>query len=435
MNSTLITAQIAKISVLVLSMGVLFISESVHAAVLLTQDISTASVTISGDNSHKFIQSLGQHPNVFIGGLTITTKYNQEDAEIKILGCDNSTYGPTSTCTNPTDHLFINPVMDSTNIKTTQFFQLTTPFNPASQYLYIIYPGTGNAYAHTIYGSATDVIDGACYKIGSGAYAPCDGVADTAYTLYTVDVIPLQAQVYGFTSPSQFQVTSSATIPVSFTYLNTTVYNKVGVQILDQSNMDLLLNTGETNSTQNGLYTYSNILSLTANHAYRMRGYLKNSTSSAIIYGPYRDFSTITDQFFNASSTLIDISQITEQNASNTLSGGLNSFLALSPSFFADRFPFNWIFDIAGQLDALSVGTTTDFFDFGVTFAPVQGATTTGLNILPTRWSFLSTTTISTYLGETTRNTFRNLAGFAMILGWLFYMFKRVTSLFDTKPI
>lgn len=161
--------------------GVFF--KTSYAATIAQQPINSASQTLSADNSHAFIQSFGQSLSGYsITGLQIWAKYNQTGIAPSFVECSNSDYGTTNTCSSATNH-GVTGTYDSSNTKVLNTFTVTPFVVSATKYLYLSYGGTGAAFAHTIYGSSSNVVStGECYKIGSGPVA-CTGMADANYII------------------------------------------------------------------------------------------------------------------------------------------------------------------------------------------------------------------------------------------------------------
>jgi len=306
--------------------------------------------------------------------------------------------------------------------------------NPNNYYLIAAFSDTGIGAINFAGNNIDTYTHGHC---GTDLFANtslvCSTVKDITFQIATQTTLPLVAQVYTPTSPTEFQVTNSTSVPVIFNYLNTSVYDKVGVELTDQSNVQLALNTAETNAQQNTSANYSTVLNLTANHAYRIRGYLRSSTSTSTpnIYSSYIDFSTITDQFFNASSSLVNISTITEANASSTAATGIFQFWNLQ-NLLSQKFPFNYFFEISNDLNALSIGTTSTAYTFDMTMTG-NLATSSGNSfaLIPPTIKFIDSDTMNTYYPPASQSFFRNLLLVTVLLAWALAMFSRLRGIFS----
>jgi len=168
-----------------------------YAATLIQQPLSTNSQTISADNSHSFMQGLGQTlAGYSVTGVQVWAKYNQSGIGLSMQECTNSDYGTTGSCSGSVSHSFTG-TFNSSNTKVLNSFTIAAFVPSATKYLYIIYGGTGASFAHTIYGSATDVFSGGtCYKMGSGANVQCTGMSDTSF--FVTGSLP----AIGFISPT-----------------------------------------------------------------------------------------------------------------------------------------------------------------------------------------------------------------------------------------
>jgi len=306
-------------------------------------------------------------------------------------------------------------------------FSTTTPLTKlmdASKYYFLGFRCTSGCTGEPIIQGASTVISGNGNTYLAGALQ----TKTIYYQLnYAGGVTDLQPQVYDISSPTQFQVTTSNYVPVIFTYLSSADYDLVGVQVIDQSNNGLLLDTLERTADYPSIQGFSDILSLSSNHAYRIRGYLKDSTGAKpTIYGAYRDFSTVSDQFFTSSSTLINIVNITDSNATSTASIATNSFSNIL-GFFADRVPFGWLW----QINDIYRETATSSSEFaGVTFDfGSSNISTSTRTFLPGSLEVLSTTSVTHYLSPGLLSTFNALASAILYVGTLGGVFFRVKGL------
>lgn len=293
---------------------------------------------------------------------------------------------------------------------------------------YMIIPQYGGTGANaTTYGSASDAAysSGSCKNNGNGIAVPCVTVQDYYFVLGGQGLAPLENIVYGMTSPTEFQVTNSANVQATFSYINTKGFDTAGVEVTDLTNHLLALKTEETSAVAlQG--TYSNVIPLTANRGYRMRGYLRNATSSAIIFGPYRTFSTISEQFFTSTSSYVSISSINESNASSSAQNALSGFANI-PSYLADRVPFGYLFDIA-RMYSSAASSSTSFASISWDIGNSALSTSTK-SYLPSTLPLFSTTTITYYLNGSLLTSFNALASAALYLATMYMFFTRIKGL------
>jgi len=401
----------------------------VSAAVIADQQVSTTQTASTQVN---WYQGLGT-------GLSGSLNYIQLTANssgggtfyVRIQQCDDAAYSVNCTA-------FYNGSASTQSLTgaKTQFTFITTsqPVFVLSKYYYL---WTDGGTLINLWGSSSNVYSGGilCRALNPTSATTCNGggpadgaVADAAFSVGSVDVVALQPQVNPITTPTQFQVTATENVSVSFTYLNTTLYDIVGTEIIDQTNNHLLLDTGEQIAQMNTTATYNAILGLTQNHAYRVRGYMRNSATSTFrTYNAYVDFSTVSDQFFNASSTLINITNINDANASSTAQNIFTKFWNIQ-NIIQAKFPFNYLFEIGNALNILSYGTSTTAWTFSL---PLNyGSSTSPFNFLPSTWDVITPTTLAVYYPDSIRLFFRTLAGLLLTVGWGLMMFNRARSLF-----
>jgi len=426
MKSTPILRPISGALALVILVGVLFSARIVSAAVVVQHTIHEDSQTFSNDSSGNYVQSLGNLGSTTISQVDMYFKLNSGGTRsLNIRRCDNSDYQTTAVCTNRRDSSSTNQtVVNST--KTLYEFVFAQDVYTNNQYVYLEMLSAGGVSNFTIYGNiANTYSNGSCYiQVGVGActtldqyFVVYDGLGAGTYSN------TLQEQVYEILEPDQFEVTTDANPVIQFNYLNLNELSIVGVEVIDQSNNNLILRTGETTASSNTTDQYSRILSLNENHAYRIRGYLRNASSTRVVFGPYRDFSTVSDQFFNASSTLINLTgnAITEQNASSTLISVLNS-ISNAPAILSRKIPFGYFYDIKDILTTTANATGTTFQAVSINFSAGTSslASSTLLNIGIVE--VFSINTVKHFMNPTLLALFRNLAAAALWMTFAGYL-------------
>jgi len=271
------------------------------------------------------------------------------------------------------------------------------------------------------------------YSSNAIAYWLTTSANDFAWVLtdQNANYVALQPQVFAFSSPTQFSVSSTVNPLVGFQYLNTDTYDEVGVEVTDQTNNKLSVLTGIQTARLNEQASYSAVLGLVANHAYRLRGVLLSSAaSSSPTYGPYVDFSTISDQFFTGSSTLINFNNITESNASTSTSEGINGF-AIIPSYFGSRVPFGYIYVIYNAWNSVST-SSAQFASLTVDYSALA-VSSSSKAWLPPSITFFSTTTVTAYLGVTNLALLNALATATIAVTWAMAVKRRTTNV--VKPV
>lgn len=125
-------------------------------------------------------------------------------------------------------------------------------------------------------------------------------------------------------------------------------------------------------------------------------------------------------------SVINEVLGINDNTASSTAVTGFARFWGLQ-GLLQTKFPFNYLFEIGTAFSQLSYGTTTTAWSFRL---PLDYGSHTSLDVLPSSWDVISTTTMSVYYGDTIRLFFRGLVGTLLTVAWGFYMFNRVRFLF-----
>lgn len=89
------------------------------------------------------------------------------------------------------------------------------------------------------------------------------------------------------------------------------------------------------------------------------------------------------------------------------------------------KIPFSYVFDIRNVFAAMSASSTSNFFSVALAFPDITSSTPIG-TIIPTTITFLSTSTISTYIPDSVRLTFLNFQRMFLWLAFGFMIYRRV---------
>lgn len=104
------------------------------------------------------------------------------------------------------------------------------------------------------------------------------------------------------------------------------------------------------------------------------------------------------------------------------------------PTGLSQKAPFSWVFQTIGTWDSLTATTTENVPQYSIDLAATGIGSTTALgDILPTQMDLLSSSTINKYLPAGVHDTLFALAGFAIDLTAVGYMFRRVMGLFTLE--
>lgn len=394
----------------------------VHADIIVQQTTHDTAATSSLSGGF-VLQTLGTNLSGLVGSYAIYASglSGNTSIPINLYECPTATYGTSlgnlSGCTN------LDSGGAAVTVSATPAWAIRDGVAVAlvsSKYYTLVF---GNG-AGLFYGSGTDT-----YPAGScvpGSH-PCEGVSDLAFYVNGATTVPLHSQVYSIITPTEFQVTGSSNVTVSYQYIDTGDYDTAAVLLIDQTNNKLTLVTGSLPAQTSAIATYSNIFTLIDNHAYRVQGVLLNASgSSTPLYGPFVDFSTLSDQYFSASSTLFNLTTINEQNASSSINESSGVFSGL-PNFFANRVPFCYAWQIrdiyrnAATSSSVYGGISLDWQSLAIS--------STSREFLPNRTDLFSTTTVGHYLNGSLLDSFNALASAAIAAGTLYVIYKKALSL------
>jgi len=167
---------------------------------------------------------------------------------------------------------------------------------------------------------------------------------------------------------------------------------------------------------------------------YDTNGNVATSTIVATPLTPFNPFvwtplgsSTLTDTFSNA---LTDIADINDSNATSSATAGLQSFYNV-PSYFANRVPFGYIYDIYNIWNNVST-STSEFGSISIDFDSLDLPTSTR-TWLPGEILFFSTSTVTSYVDDTLLDLLNALASAGIAITFSLSLFRRATTVI--KPV
>lgn len=137
--------------------------------------------------------------------------------------------------------------------------------------------------------------------------------------------------------------------------------------------------------------------------------------------------STLSTTFSNA---LTDISAINEDNATTSATAGLQSFYNV-PSYFANRVPFGYIYDVYDIWNNVST-STAEFGTLSIDFDSLDLPTSTRA-FLPGEVIFFSTSTVTSYVDDTLLDLLNALASAGIAITFMLSLFRKATTVI--KPI
>jgi len=392
-----------------------------HADEIVTLPYKTATSTGSVAN---FYQGLGSGFTQKVGAVQFyASSTGSSLVGVQINYCNNSNY---TSCFNYSSDLSQVTVTGTKLV--TVFTNSATTTLAADKYVYVVINSSSGTFK--INGSGTNTYTNGilCTNAPTSA-TTCTGgttdatVADAYLSLQTLSVGTLKPQVFSVITPTEFQVipVASTTFPIAFTYLTNTA-GSVGVSVEDISNSYLQLRYGSSTAVINSLTTYAPVIPLTANHAYRVRGYLVTGTTT--YYGPYRSFSAGSDQFF--SGQLLDITDINDSNATSTVKGRFAAFFDLSGNI-GNRLPFCYAWQIR---DIYAVAATTSSVYTATVFDFAGSAISTSTKgWLPSSLTVFSTSTVTYYFSPSLLSTMNALASAALWVGLMYMYYKRIFAI------
>jgi len=290
------------------------------------------------------------------------------------------------------------------------------------------------AYDVTTSGTYTLRDAGILASVSNPCVSTCGALGAIYYKIYQAVPPSSVSSVSAFSTPTAFQTTSSTLVNFAFTYNNANTYDFSGVALTDTTVGQQIAFT-ERSITSSGAGSFSAPATLVSGHWYTTQPYIRDSGSGQFLYGPWVVLNVL-GGFNNLNSNSPALNQVDDSNASSTLQNSIFGMFNV-PQLLQTKFPFSFIFGLALNYESL---TTTDATSSASSFPVVEldygtlaGISTSTRNALPARVVLLSTTTVSTFLPDPIRNTFRLLAAASVWLSFAYALYYRLTSSLDNE--
>jgi len=335
-------------------------------------------------------------------------------------------------------------------------FTFSSPYTAEAGNYIVVANFSYNTFGY-FYGTRSNVYENGC--VTEGFLMGASGVnCDTTYdsegsdAYFEVYASELTTGITDINSPANY--ISYATPNIIFSY---DLYSAVpavasyGIQLVDLTTAQTIDTSAYTvTNLSSGAKTYTKSITLTENHRYQWRAFLL--TTSGYIYSSYYYFNTgvstpegnatssfygFIDEFINGTDAGSIISNFinngdfnSEANAATSTSGGIASFGNI-PSYFAQRIPIGYVYDIYDIWN--NVSTSTDEFGaLSIDFDSLDLPTSTR-SWLPGEIVFFSTSTVTSYVDDTLLDLLNTLASSVIAISWAMYIFRSATTII--KPV
>lgn len=413
---------------------------------------NTGFVNLQGSSGRTYGQHLGTGLSGIINEVSLYLDLGAVptvDLQLLVTQCDNDTVQwNTGNCLNYTE--IFKAYFRPSSTSTTQYFiernqdntgadggYGTTGVLDPTKYTYIQITGNGGTVSTRLYGTNSNLWSGGnCDYWFSGSWGNSCGITDLFFILNGVVTAYDTSHTYNL-QPAMGSTTVSTQVTTGFQYhavasQNITSYAMLFYDVTQDSSFTI------TGTAATGDSTISRIITLTSGHAYNYNAYVCNSTGTCY-GGPTVTFSVISSSYsigttntnsITSTSTLLTPTGvgsiipspniIADDNATSSATQGIQSFGNI-PALLSNKYPFNWIYDIANSFNNQGTTTSSDSFpdwsiDYGG-FNTTYASTSLAKGILPSKFTILSTTTISTYISDSSRELLKNIMRMAMYVG------------------
>jgi len=348
------------------------------------------------------------------------------------------------------------PVATSTNYNfstshNVNHFDFPTPYAAAAGTYVVTVRSNYNAATMNLYGTRSNAYVNGCQTTFTvyDSSAPCDttygaGGSDAYFAVYAsenttgIDTVRLPANNISYATPF---------IIFDFDfYSSTPAVTSAGVHVVDLTTLQTVDTSAYTiSNSSSGSKNYYKSITLEENHRYQWRPYIY--TTSGYIYGTYRYFNTgVTADTEVASSTILDLfdtfvngagtGSILDNafsdgdfndatNAATSTASGIVSFSNI-PSYFAQRIPIGYVYDIYDIWNAVST-SSSEFGNLSINFANLDISTSSKV-WLPAEITFFGTSTVTGLLDDSTLDLLNALASATIAVTWGMYIFRRATK-------
>jgi len=431
----------------------LFSISFAHADVIVTQSVADSATEyrgLSGGGGGIFWQQFGTGYSGTITGMALRVEGGTPTGSFSVYlaACNSSGRPFQSPCNATTTDVQLITMTASSSV--TYSVTFATPITISSgQYLTATIYNAGSPALVRIPGSVANTITGGeCLFYSFGTDTSCQNIDDMYMT------------ITGYGTGNNNTGITSVISPVNITdadgYVNFNYSYFSGVPSATQANFiinDLTQSqsiTGIASTPSAGNNTYSKSVQLSTNHHYSWQPYLVTSLGN--IYGPIYLFNTgsqaaptaststilgLFNTFVNGAGTGSILDNAfnngnfnAPENASTSTASGIISFSNI-PSYFAQRVPFGYLYDIYNDWNHVST-SSAEFGTLSINFSSL-GISTSTKTWLPESIIFFSTTTVTEYLGGGLLDTLNILAGAAIAITWAMALFRKTTNVI--KPV
>lgn len=225
-----------------------------------------------------------------------------------------------------------------------------------------------------------------------------------------------QTRIISQIQPLNGALTADDVVQFEFTYF----VNDTDEQLITHAGVDIRdLTTGfeyiplEDEVIASGQSTFSQIAGLEEAHYHMWRPYLRNASSTRIIYGSWRSFDVV-----SYSAPFEQIPTDGSPSATSTMFGALFGM----QGYLASRFPIAYFYDVAGIVATIDDEMAETNFP---TLTLHTGSSTMPMGDLV----FLSKDTVEMFAGDTTVTLFRTLMGAFLWIVFAFGVFYQIKKL------
>jgi len=307
------------------------------------------------------------------------------------------------------------PVFFDGNVETNLY--ATDNFNviidPTRTY-YLLYRSTGTQRDFTFYGIAN-------FQYIGGDFNSEDTNISAAYMYFTGEIgnTDTSTRIIEQITPTHGSTTSSTTVAFQFRYYygDTNDVDTAGYQLRSITS-GYEYATPERPIIASGESTFTATSTLNSGEYHLWRAYLRDSVSGQIKFASeWKGFNVLTvNQFFPTSPPVFD------PNAADATSSVLASIFG-QQGYFANKFPFAYIYDVSGVLSTLSDSETETQFP---TLTLALGTSTLALGDI----EVFSSSTITQFAGSNAINIFRTIMESVLWLSFMAMIFFEVKHLF-----
>jgi len=260
----------------------------------------------------------------------------------------------------------------------------------------------------------------------------CSGVPYMIIEATDTGTTSTETRVKSLVEPQNGTTTYSTSVTFTATWFNNPVdgdFDKFQFEISDVTG-GIQYAPVQVDVLVSGNATSTILKNLQSGHYHLWRACFFNTTLFSKRCSAFQSFNVVTA---SASSSFPVIPDIDETNATSSAQGGIFNFLNI-PQLMQTRYPFSYFYAIGALYEELQATSTESIAAVVLDFENLA-ISTTSKNALPSSWEVFGTSTVTQYIPEAVQTAWRFLMTATVWMGFAYFLYRRITSLFHQTTV